>query len=61
MIKWMDESGLPGAEGEDGLYNGGDTAAILGTLWTFGIFLDKGLSFVDEIPTRHPDITKWWG
>lgn len=62
LSKYCDESGLPGAvDPSYGTWDGGDTAAILGTLWFFGQMHDHGLSFSDQAPTRHPDVTKWYG
>lgn len=66
-LKYCDENNQPGTIQADGSYDGGDTAAIIGTI--------KALSPVNEallvplppwniwsaVPLRHPDITKWYG
>lgn len=57
----LDENGYPGTKQSDGSYDGGDTAAILGTLWFFGQFLKTYLPMVNGKPVRHPDQSKWYG
>lgn len=58
----IDENGYPGCRMEDGSFDGGDTASILGTLWMFGEFLEVELPWhsVAQVPIRHPDPTMWY-
>jgi hypothetical protein len=71
----IDQNGFPGTRGEDGLFDGGDTCAILGTIvtlwpkWRGGIpfngitFDDAKLKLFDCIGAglvRHPDPLKWY-
>lgn len=71
----VDERGFPGAEGEDGKFDGGDTAAIIGTILSFGdpgrmsenrfgptpFTLGRDMLIRDTGPVRHPDTSKWYG
>lgn len=65
-MNYCDKYGYPGTM-QKGIFNGGDTAAILGTLWYFGEFFHQELpafySFDGQqlIPLRHPDNRFWWG
>lgn len=63
----VDEDGLPGSIGLQGEFDGGDTAAILGTMialvpqHTLGQWCNK-IGFVGYgPPRRHPDFSKWYG
>src|SRR6185369_6729494 len=61
---FCDENGYPGTIDWKGEYDGGDTAAILGTLRTLypiEIPLYDIPSFASSIPARHPDLNKWYG
>lgn len=62
-MNWIDADGLPGAQGETGEFDGGDTAAILGTLWAFGLYEEYSLPWnpVVQAPLRHPDQSRWYG
>lgn len=66
----IDSNGLPGTLGENHRFDGGDTAAILGTIvalepaegyarsWaTKTIMLISAAGY----PRRHPDLSKWYG
>lgn len=58
----VDENGIPGTMGDDRYYDGGDSAAICGTLWALGrriIGLNEFTGW--NAPVRHPDHTKWYG
>lgn len=65
-----DPAGLPGARGEDGKFDGGDTAAILGTiialtedpneLSRFKLSLSYSI-IGNTAPRRHPDWSRWYG
>ena len=66
----MDRNGFPGTIDSNGVYDGGDTAAILGTICALepGILVSTyWLARIAElvsplgIPRRHPDESKWWG
>lgn len=62
---YKDENGYPGTIQEDGTYDGGDTAAIMGTVNYFDyqeIVLSPPFD-IDHgfIPIRHPDRSKWYG
>lgn len=58
----IDEHGLPGTEGDNAEFDGGDTAAILGTI---GALSDQSPDLMPILgvnaPVRHPDTTKWYG
>jgi len=63
----VDEFGYPGAEGAEGQFDGGDTAAIMGTILALvateeytPLFL-RGFLLTPTGLVRHPDSTKWWG
>lgn len=63
-MKPLDPQGFPGSIGEKGEFDGGDTAAILGTLWFFEQDINVQFPFSHgetPIPLRHPDTTKWYG
>lgn len=62
--KYLDHQNYPGTIQFDGNYDGGDTAAIIGTLDT----LSPGMQIIaapwdyaENVPLRHPDKTKWYG
>jgi hypothetical protein len=63
-VQPVDDKGFPGTIGEQGEFDGGDTAAILGTLLTFS---EQG--WAQRLyeccslgtPRRHPDQTRWYG
>lgn len=69
----VDDRGFPGTEGEDGQFDGGDTAAIIGTLMALGdpsdiakgfpsrLSLMRAMLIRDRGPVRHPDESKWYG
>lgn len=69
----VDDRGFPGTEGEDGQFDGGDTAAIIGTLMALGdpsviqkefpsrLSLMRDMLIRDKGPVRHPDESKWYG
>lgn len=65
LSKYLDDRGYPGSN--SGVWDGGDTAAILGNVITLQLeetFPDRMLhSLIDPngIPRRHPDTSKWWG
>lgn len=59
----VDENGIPGAMGDDRYFDGGDSAAIVGTVWACGgrtVSLGKFIGDMGN-PVRHPDATKWYG
>lgn len=69
----VDPNGFPGTRGEDGTFDGGDTAAIIGNLlaliqygvsngfhWSKLVGLQRKL-MIYGLPVRHPDQSKWWG
>jgi len=67
-MKPVDDLGLPGAIGEAGEFDGGDTAAILGTVVSLQEQEELPTKLLNHItvhaggiPRRHPDITKWYG
>jgi hypothetical protein len=62
-VKPIDPQGYPGAIGEDGTFDGGDTAAIMGTVYALGKDFPSVLQypFNNGAPIRHPDTTKWYG
>lgn len=60
----VDENGIPGTMGDDRYFDGGDSAAIAGTIWALGgvtCFPEKFISTKRFVPVRHPDSTKWYG
>jgi hypothetical protein len=59
----LDENGVPGAIGEDGNFDGGDSAAIIGTLGALNVDIEKNIPFNIGlyVPIRHPDTTRWYG
>lgn len=58
----IDENGYPGTrDSVTGEFDGGDTAAILGTLWFFGQMLELPLYTFRNAPVRHYDKNKWYG
>jgi len=65
----IDDDGFPGTRGEEGKFDGGDTAAIVGTLiackdthiaWDKLLYM-RGLLVKPDAPVRHPDSSKWYG
>lgn len=68
---WVDEKGYPGCRQADGSFDGGDTAAILGTIMTLSPDLTELIvkplpsacpyQMVYQQPLRHPDGSKWYG
>lgn len=65
MLKPTDNLGLPGSIGLDGQFDGGDTAAILGTIQTLSPSASSAylMSYLlgENAPVRHPDKSKWYG
>lgn len=63
MNNYCDENGYPGTIQADGSYDGGDTAAIIGTIRALSDnFYPKMLPMLNlYYPLRHPDSTKWYG
>lgn len=69
--KWLDERGYPGCHQYDGSWDGGDTAAILGTIMALSPTLSALIieplpeacpfDIFYQQPLRHPDKTKWYG
>lgn len=69
--KWLDERGYPGCRQSDGSFDGGDTAAILGTILALSPDLTELIvrpleepcpfDLVYKQPLRHPDRKKWYG
>lgn len=58
---YTDENGYPGTIDYRGNYDGGDTAAIIGTLMALEAdYIGPGIPGI-PIPTRHVDDTKWYG
>ena len=62
----LDIKGYPGTQGSEpgAIFDGGDTAAILGTLISCGKneWISKlPAMFNNGIPLRHWDRTQWWG
>lgn len=58
----VDEHGYPGTRQADGSFDGGDTAAIIGTMEAFlgaGV-LKVRLPYNAGVPVRHPDTNKWY-
>lgn len=64
-MKPVDAQGYPGTIGEDGTFDGGDSAAIIGTTEALGCSISPSLlPWTNELggrPLRHPDTTKWYG
>lgn len=68
---WLDPQGYPGCRQSDGSFDGGDTAAILGTIMALSPGLTelvvKPLTWACpwdvfyQQPLRHPDAKKWYG
>ncbi len=60
---YLDENGYPGTRQWDGSWDGGDTAAIMGTVDSFdNRVLHVPAPFgIDGIPLRHPDTSRWYG
>lgn len=59
-----DEHGYPGTLGEDGTFDGGDTAAIIGTFAALTCqkpFCQFPWDRKWNKPLRHPDKSKWYG
>lgn len=68
--KWLDDKGYPGTRQSDGSYDGGDTAAVIGTIMALSQPLTEQLlssrvvipfDVIAGAPLRHPDKTKWYG
>lgn len=61
--RFEDQDGLPGTIGDDGKFDGGDTAAILGTLRFFQNRTYPSLiwDYRTDVPLRHPDGSRWYG
>lgn len=69
--KWLDEKGYPGCRQYDGTWDGGDTAAILGTIMALSPDITALVvqpleqpcpyDVVYGQPLRHPDAKKWYG
>lgn len=63
--KYLDSSQYPGTIQWDGSYDGGDTAAIMGTIIAlapmFARLVLPELPMRNGIPLRHPDIMRWYG
>lgn len=70
----IDSQGYPGTQGEDGQFDGGDTAAIIGTILALYDQMPRHLQSQGDIltikqdqliklgvPVRHPDESKWYG
>lgn len=66
----VDEAGLPGAIGDDGKFDGGDTASILGNIIALTEDPNERLRFQlmlpysvigKHAPRRHPDQSRWYG
>lgn len=76
-MNWVDDRGFPGTQGEDGQYDGGDSAAIIGNLMALGavesaavipgaiipvkLRLLRSLIIKPDGMVRHPDKSKWYG
>lgn len=68
---WLDEQGFPGCRQQDGSWDGGDTAAIMGTIMALSPALtelvikplpeDMPYDLFYQQPLRHPDRKKWYG
>lgn len=64
MKNYLDENGYPGTIQSDGSYDGGDTAAIVGTIRALSpvmylLYIPYSLEW--GTPLRHLDHTKWYG
>ncbi len=64
---YLDENGYPGTRQWDGSWDGGDTAAIMGTVRTLvptssliEFTMDYPWNQEYDQPIRHPDTTKWY-
>lgn len=63
----IDENGFPGATGLNGEFDGGDTAAIIGTIvaldpYAILMLMEKVHFLIPAgFPIRHPDFNKWYG
>jgi hypothetical protein len=65
----IDKDGFPGTRGDDEQFDGGDTAAIIGTCLALrlsnveGVFLPdlRRKLITEDGPVRHPDKSKWYG
>lgn len=65
----LDERGYPGSIQDTGVYDGGDTIAIIGSIMVGGGVIPAAVSrhmleffdFQAMAPLRHPDVTKWSG
>lgn len=61
-MKPTDAQGYPGTIGEAGEFDGGDTAAIIGTIQALKPnTIDVPFIPVTTAPLRHPDDSKWYG
>lgn len=64
---YFDSLGYPGTRDYRGFWDGGDTAAILGTVialqpkQTFAPAMLNALVDDNGVPRRHYDVTKWYG
>lgn len=69
--KWLDDKGYPGCRQSDGSWDGGDTAAILGTIMALSPEVTNQIvkpleeacpyDIVYGQPLRHPDKKMWYG
>lgn len=66
--KYLDENGYPGTRQAEGSWDGGDTAAIIGTVQALAPNISGVLFPFDfpwneaaNAPLRHPDTYKWYG
>lgn len=65
----IDQDGFPGTRGEDGQFDGGDTAAIVGNCIALRdshldwpkLLYSRELLIKPDAPVRHPDYSRWWG
>lgn len=66
----VDQNGYPGTIDYNGKFDGGDTAAVIGTLIALEpnpktaakwIMFAEMLLSTNGLPRRHPDVSKWWG
>jgi hypothetical protein len=63
VTSYTDAQGYPGTIQANGTYDGGDTAAIIGTIDTLapsGKYAAPW-DYTNGVPLRHPDVTKWYG
>lgn len=62
---YLDENGYPGTRQADGSWDGGDTAAIIGTVRALtpmaATLIMPLMPFSGLIPLRHPDANYWYG